>query len=173
MFESWHILPSTTSVRGVARVLIIASFVSRGQWCLPAANVTGMMGSSLASRIPWVVDSAATGGGWGWAEQGLHRHLCYAQCCKVHRLHHCVWRSRGPECERVSGWRNGVSGPTAAAAQLPVAAGTTVAGRPELCSLPPLLLCVLWGYGLSFHGQRAGLLFPQFCLPYVFQSTHL
>ena len=55
------------------------------------------------------------------------------------------------------GWRGGVPGPTAAAAQLPVSTGATVVGRLELYVLPPCHYWVLWGCRLSCCGQRAGI----------------
>ena len=57
----------------------------------------------------------------------------------------------------LSGSRDRVPGPTATAAQLPVAAGTAVVRRPELCAPPPLLLLGSLKLRLSCHGQRAGI----------------
>lgn len=60
----------------------------------------------------------------------------------------------------------------------PMSMGDTVARRPKSCFPTPLLLLVLWGCGLSFHGWGPGSqalhpLFPQFCLLFVLQPTSL
>lgn len=80
-------------------------------------------------------------------KSGLHGHLCCVCCCQV--------------CS--SGEGDGVPGPAATAAQLPVATDATVARRPKSCVLPPLLLLNamgLWAQLLRLEGlNRRHLLY--------------
>ena len=68
IFETWHVPASTVCLRTVALGLPCSFFCIWGHCCLAsavAAVVTGMVGSCLMSRIPWVTGLAAvTGGGW-------------------------------------------------------------------------------------------------------------
>lgn len=72
----------------------------------------------------------------------------------------------------LSGWRVSVSGPTANAAQLPVATGAqvTAAWRLELYAPPPLLLLhSLESLGCRYHLHYS----PGLTSSCLFQSTHL
>lgn len=74
---------------------------------------------------------------------------------------------RGQSHWHLSGWRDGVPGPTTIVAQLPEAVGTTVARRLESCSLglQALLLCAE-----GWDGRHHLFCSPRFHLLYVFQS---
>ena len=85
------------------------------------------------------------------------------------------WESMGPRLWMPQ-WlkRDRVTGPTAAATQLPVAGGTTAVGRSTLCGLRPLLSPAFLGFWAQLMGLQAlPPLFPWFHLLFVFQSTHL
>ena len=97
--ESWPVPACTVSIRTVAPGLPCSSFCICAHCCLASAVppvVTGMAGSCLMSRIPWVTGLAAvTGGGRpGGITIGQLPPLC-VWCYKMHRICHCKWRGRG------------------------------------------------------------------------------
>ena len=134
-----------------------------------AAWGTGM---ADASTMTGVAGSAATGEKGG--SQGC---FSYLWACQVHRCYYC--RLVGQSHGYFHSWRDRVIG-LAAAVYFPVAVGTAVARKPELCAQPPLLILgsLGWQGQLLWLGGGAGTqallsLCPQFFLLYVLQSTHL